>query len=545
MLDPVLARPVTRRALLGAGAAAATTVALGGCSPGSAPAPAAEAAKVAVPTFRPYTGVEPALPALPNGTSPYFVSYPSQPPQFITDKPGRGGRVTILTMLNKQPVPMAQNSWWQMLNQAIGAELDMTGVPAGDYPAKFQTVMAGGDIPDLVSILPSSTPRLADVLEAKFADLSEYLAGDAVLDFPSLANQPAGTWEACRFGGRIRAIPIHRFALKHGMLVREDIATQRGLNPAPTSGEEFRALLRGLAQPGRKAYAVNTVTALVMQVAEMMGAPNEWRLDGDNLVKDVESEQFTDALEFARQCWAEQLIHPTALELNASLQTQNYFNAGTAPLILGGATLAGNAYEARRADPAARSTFVSMPKWDGSGPAARWVGNGAPFLAAVKQGSPERVREILGVVNWIAAPWGTKECHTFRYGVAGKHHVLDDAGVPKRTEFGEAEYPGPGLMYLGAPPMIHYIPQAPDYAKLEYLYEAAAMEHTVPLPTSGLESPTDQTKSAMLTKLLTSAQVDIVTGRQPVSSWAETLQSWRTKGGEEIRAEYRAALQAT
>jgi len=45
----------------------------------------------------------------------------------------------------------------------------------------------------------------------------------------------------------------------------------------------------------------------------------------------------------------------------------------------------------------------------------------------------------------------------------------------------------------------------------------------------------------MLNKLLLDARSDVITGRKEVSSWSETLASWRSKGGDQIRSELAAA----
>ena len=41
---------------------------------------------------------------------------------------------------------------------------------------------------------------------------------------------------------------------------------------------------------------------------------------------------------------------------------------------------------------------------------------GASFMA-IKKGSPERVKELLRVMNFLAAPFGSQEFHLLNYGV--------------------------------------------------------------------------------------------------------------------------------
>ncbi|MGD7705418.1 extracellular solute-binding protein [Microlunatus sp. Y2014] len=540
---------INRRQLLALGGSAAALgggLGVAGCGPsgdgGGSGGAGGGAEGFAKPTFQPFTGVEATKPALENGTAPYFETFPKNPPSMNAGTPGKGGKVTCHTFMNSTPAPMAENKWWQALNEAVGVEFDIMGAPIGDYPAKFQTTVASNELPDLMAVLPTSTPELAALLKAKCQDLTEHLAGDAILEYPALANIPQYVWDACTYNGRIYTLPIHRFALTHGYAIRTDVAEERGANTAPKSGEEFHEMLTNLSDKKNKWFATNNVVWLVELVAEMMGVPNDWGADGDSFVKDIEVPQYTEALQFVRQCYAEDLIHPSCWDLNFSLQTQALYNSGDAPLVLGGLTWMGNASNARKEDPDAQSNSFQLMKWDGSGPAERYVGGGAPYQTMMNKASDERVKELLGVVNWLAAPWGTQENVLFRNGIEGLHHTKDATGAMTGTDLAKVDSMGP-MIYMGSGPQVHFNAYA-DIALGGYEHEAEAMELPLYSATAGLESPTEQTKNALLNKLLTASRGDIISGRKPVSSWAETVEEWKSKGGEDARNEFAEAKQA-
>jgi len=539
---------LNRRQLLTPGGSLTAGALAAGCAPGttepggSAGQPGASTRPLTMPAFQPYTGLKPDLPALENGTSPYFAALPADPPTFTTGQPGSGGSIRCHTFLNSLPKPKP-NQWWEKIESTLGAELVLEGAPIGDYPAKFQTMVAGNDLADMVAILPDQTPELSKLLEAKFADLTDHLSGDGIKDFPGLANIPSYCWDACIFGGRIRMLPIHRYALRFvNVLIRADVVERRGGPVAPKNGEEFHALMKAVSNPAEKTFATNNVHSLLDRVAEMMEVPNEWAVEGGKFVKDVETPQYLEAIRFVRQCWEERLIHPDAFDPNFSLQTQAMFNSGS--IVLGyGSTWGNNAGQARDADPEAISSWAPTMTWDGSRPVKHWLTSGAPYLTGIKQGDDARVRELLGVANWFASPWGTKEYLLFRYGIEGHDYTRDDNGTPVPTADGKAENGANGLIYMGASALVHNYKHA-DIAEAEYRSEADGMENLAALPTVGLESATGQTKNAQLTKILQDGYGDIITGRKDVDSWSEVLATWRAKGGDQVRHEYEESLQS-
>src|SRR5690606_19394932 len=143
-----------------------------------------------------------------------------------------------------------------------------TGAPIGDYPSKFQTLVAGNDLPDICAVLPTITTRIPEMLRATFTDLSEYLSGDAVNDYPALANIPTYNWQNGIYGDSIYLIPSPRWILYRAYVVRVDIAEAAGLDPHFTNGSELGDLLAGLSNPKSNTFATASALALLDMVNE-------------------------------------------------------------------------------------------------------------------------------------------------------------------------------------------------------------------------------------------------------------------------------------
>src|SRR5439155_8314858 len=103
-------------------------------------------------------------------------------------------------------------------------------VPASDYNDKFATVVSG-DLPDMFQIR-TYVVDIPALLAAKCQDLTPYLSGDAVKEYPNLANIPTDCWKAWTIhNGGIFGIPVPRAQLGQTLFRRDDILAARGLNP--------------------------------------------------------------------------------------------------------------------------------------------------------------------------------------------------------------------------------------------------------------------------------------------------------------------------
>jgi putative aldouronate transport system substrate-binding protein len=522
-------------------AAAAST-----SSASAAPSASGGGGGFATPTFVPYVGVKPTLPGLANGTAPYYdkgFTADQQPVFWTGAPPGQGGSVSVLSFMNSTPTPESSNKWWQAVNAATGVDWKINGAPVGDYAAKFQVTMAGGDIPDLVVLEPDAMPNLDPLLEAKFEDLTPYLAGDAVKAYPGLANQPSYVWEACVYNGKIQSIPIQRLALETGDIVRADLLDDASL-AQPKNGTELQAMLKALTDERKNRWGAGLAWGLLQRIQEMMEVPNSWAVSADGaFTKDYEVPAFKDALAATQSAWKAGWIYPDAFAANASNQLEGLVTSGKVGYVTG-VGMANFAYRMGWMKEAKGTPqWFSPTKWGGGALTTRWVSSGAPYQCAVKKASESRVKELLGCIDWMAAPWMTKEWTLHQYGLVGVDYTDGPAGPSARTTQGKGEQMA-ALLYVGAGPQVHFNGQYPEYAKDEYEAEKNGMDNAGKPPTLGLSSATDQKEGVSLGNTMTNVMSDIIQGRKTISDWDSAVKTWKSSGGDAIRAEYEKAWAA-
>lgn len=532
---------IDRRGFLrGAAAATIAGAAAAACSGQQRPTDTTDNSGIKLPDYIPYDGVKPDLPGDATGVQPAFLAYPGKPEKMFDGRPGNGGTVSaICGIYSAVPPAVENNSYWQEMNKRLGVELKFTVAPAEDYASKLAITMAGNDIPDFVQILPQ--PNLPQLLDARFTDLTEFLSGDAVSEYRGLANIPTAIWSGALYNGGIYGIPLHRNLPTNTMVVRSDLARKRGLPADVSNAEEFLELCRAFTDPSTNKWACGHPSAVLQFVLEMLEGPNGWRQSGGKFTHYYETDEAKRALDFVAKMWKEQLFHPDSFtKASAAItwerrDTISVFSVGTA----WSAALIDFRTTTQEFDLAG----IVPPLFDGGRKAPKFLGGGVYSITAIKKASKDRTKDLLRILDWLAAPFGTEEYLFATYGVKDVGYTLNGTD-PLKTEKGRLETRVP-VRYVCAPPVVHYAPGHADIAEDEYAFEKATVPTGVRSASTGLFSDADQTKTPSLSKTMTDLQNEIIQGRKPLSDWDSAVENWRKPGGDTIRAEFEAAFEKT
>lgn len=496
--------------------------------------------KVRLPTYIPFETIKPDLAPTESGVLPGFLSHPSKPESVYPGiKPASGGTITALTQNSGVfPPAVERNAYWQELNNRLGAQLNMILASGADFPNKRATILAGGDLPDFTQITPM--PQLPKVLASEFQDLSEFLSGDAIKDYPSLANIPTQSWRSSVYNGGIYGIPTHRGVAGAIMLSREDVRRDKGLTGEISTGDDFLELCRELTDAKNNRWATTEPLSILLFLQEMLGAPNAWREEGGRFTNTFETGETERAIDILTTMWREGLFYPDAFA--SPRRPIELIGTGTVSLInYGYSTWHAILLDYLPGNPKLEIGAIPPPRFDGGGLASKFLDSGIFSITAIKKQSKERTKELLRVADWIAAPFGSSENLFREYGIEGKHYTLDN-GNPIPTSTGKTEVRVPtGL--IAQRTLVLYEPGVPDAVKAQHAYQTATVPRGLPLPTVGLFSDTDVSKGAALTKSLRDVIADIVQGRKKLSDWKTAVADWKRQGGDAIRAEYEQSFQ--
>lgn len=540
-------KPLSRRGMLGglawgAGALLFGAPLLSACgSPVSKTGGGIAAGKSAMPTYVPIEIVKPDLPGTAAGVQPGFLSFPKDPKATSEGEIGAGGPITALVMTySPPPPPVGSNPFWQDVNKKLNVDYKPALTPAGDFATKFSAVTAGSTVPDLVQV-PAwlDLPRLPALLENVFEDLTPHLAGDAIKDYPNLANIPSYSWRNSVYEGKLYGPPLNRPAQGNIVFKRTDIIDECGAPQEPKNVEEFEALCKAVTNPKAGRYAIASSTFLNQYLGAMFSVAQNWKLESDgSLVKDWETDEWMEKLEFQASLFKKGYVNPDSATLSGD-KAKSLVLGGKAVLLEDG--MAWWTQAVTSTPDIALDGLIPVLK-DG-GQAKQYSGAGAFSFTALRKASPERIKELLRFLNYLASPFGSKEYFELNFGAEGRDHTISETGSPVLTDEGRQNITL-NLTSMAQPPQVLFSNSGlTDVIKLQHAFQSKLFNAMTTDPTMYHYSET-ASKSGSIKSAVDDVITGIIVGRQPLSDFAPAVKKWASAGGDKIREELQEALAA-
>ncbi|MFJ6632586.1 extracellular solute-binding protein [Streptomyces sp. NPDC091376] len=556
---------VSRRTVLqtmGISTALATTgFSLAGCSTSTATSDTGNAGKDLAPwpTYVPHPNApKPDLAPTDKGVQPGFTSYPKELAKAVAEKPGDGSKVTVWTITwGAPPKPKAKHKLWQAIEAALGVDLDLQVIPALEAPQKYATLVAGGELPDIIAV-SANLPDVAEMVAARCQDLTEFLSGDAVKRYPNLAAIPAYAWKASgRIGGRLYRIPVERPRVGHSLYVNKERFERAGIWMPEVGALGADQLTEGLRQIGRthrNKYPVGAGGAGSFNfnsVVPAFGAANKWRLQDGQFLTNLEDDQMKAGVEYLAT-WQKSGVHrPDPLSHDAALGS-DFMSGITAATGNSNASFSGWATGIK--DGFTLETLRPFKPANGAEP-GHWLTPGADYQTALKKAPKERIELLLRVLDFLAAPFGTEEYELINYGVEGTHFERGDDGSPVQNELalnGDNK-DTLGVGFLACPQQVLFLPASvpggAETVRRRHAFQSEIVQVGVADPSVGLLSSTWSAKLNELELFVGDSVKAIIMGRKSLSDWEPMVKQWKAKGGdkaaEEYAKEYEAAATAS
>jgi putative aldouronate transport system substrate-binding protein len=490
------------------------------------------------------------------------LAWTEYPKPYVTmpNPPGKGETVTTFQILfSSPPPPLESNPWWQQLNKRLGVTIQPTLADSPDYAAKLNTLAAGGSFPDITWINFNQNGQNNGaafqkfVAQGAFHDLTQYLTGDGLKQFPNLQLLPAVTWTGSAFQGKIYGAPypIQPVNGQLGMY-RKDWAEKLKVDN-PKNAEEVMRMFVAFSQEdpdgsgAKDTWGIDTLHPAVWNA--MFRVPNQWRLNADgSLTRDLETDEFKAALEFAHTMWTKGAYHPDALTLTLNQNMSLIESGKTGYFSQGGWGFFGNqpgtmTTLTKQNNPDANPAPWIPPGFDGGNPTIPLgtadYGFGA-IPSSIKDES--KIIELLHIMEFIAAPFGSDEFNFIYYGIEGDMFNWVN-GAPVRVTNGNQNWSN-GLNYLcGTTEINYFYANQPDRARLMQQLQEQQIQFSIPDPTMGLYSPTWVAQGGNLIKLQTDAYNSMVVGNSPLTDLPKLISDWKAQGGDQARKEFQQSLE--
>jgi putative aldouronate transport system substrate-binding protein len=327
-----------------------------------------------------------------------------------------------------------------------------------------------------------------------------------------------------------------------------------GADTVPKDAADFKKIITELNDPNNGVWGmgavVNGIGAPNMGVlgyASLFGAPNIWGLDSSGkVIRDRETEQFKAGVGFVRDLWASGLIWPDAPSSNDA--RGNFVGKKFAVCVEG----FGNSWNdfwlrGLHQDPPTNFDIILPFSADANTKVQSYITGGYISTNVMKKASPDRVRELLRIVDYLAKPFGTQEDLLITYGLAPADYTIGPDGNPALTNDGKSRSQYVPWQYMSDRPYATYYAGIPNYAKHVNEIEVKLVDPKIAVAdvTLGYYSPTQAAAAGkQAEQVWTDALNDIVLGRRDMSEYDEQVKTWQNSAGNKIKQEFNDAIAA-
>lgn len=503
---------------------------------------------------------------IPGGAPGVPDIYMSLPSVFKSTNrvPGNGKTVRVTVFSSGQPTAKekSQNKFWQELEKRLGVTWDCNVIPSSSYAEKLAVLSASGDMGDLVLVDLNSTPDQNKLIQqGAYTDLTPYVTGDALKEFPNLAKFAPQLWKNSSIRGKNYGVPRPRFLTTTGLLWRKDWAQKFG-NPSPQNADELFKMLDnftnkdpdgdgqkntwGLGDPNLAGSSPFSALAAHTTVMGMFKVPYPWKLNGDgSLTYFIETPEYKKYLEYMTKIWAAGLYYPDTLTQTSDQNRNNFVSGkygGMIDTVTGIPNASGRRATAKTINPNADVVMLIPPGSDG-GKGLHYGGPGYFAMAMIpsKAGKdPERVKELLRILDYFAAPFGSEEYIFTLYGIEGVDYTKQADGSPVLTDVGKNELGD--LNYIMQTQPVLYYPAYPDQGPLIQNTIKDLLANVYNNPALTAYSATWVSKQSELNTVINDGVNAIVTGRQAASTLDKVISDWKSRGGDTVAKEFAASI---
>ncbi len=554
--SPPLPRGLSRRGLLSAAAVAAgATVAgplLAGCGTSASKGPGttsqSELSKI-LPAYVPNTSVKPDVASVagPHGaiSDPLFLSYPANPVSTVSGVPGKGGSYTTMTPLWGAIPPSSGNAYYDAVNKALGATLKIQPSDGNNYGNGLPALFAANKLPDWIQIPGwyNTTLNLGAAM-GKFVDLTPYLAGDKIKEYPNLANIPSGAWQAGVWNGKLYGFPVYPSGAGFPGLIyyRKDVFDKLGINAdeikTPT---DLANLGKELTNANAGVWAFDDLYGnAAAYTGQMFGFPHaqHWTTDSSGkLINRYETQGIIEALNWEAGLVKAGYVHPDAVAANTQNGKQRFWSGKV--LITADGTGAWDGEDAKSgiaANPSYNRQAFKLISVDGKNPSIE-LSNGAGMFGYLNANLKDaQIKELLAIANYLAAPYGSKEWLIVNYGAENVDYTMQ-GGNPVLNAQGAKEV-ATSFQFLVTPVTPTTVKEGfTQVAKDQNAWQREVVKYAVKPMFYGMNI-TEPPQYASIGQPVEDTIADVKLGRKPISAFQDAVKTWQQAGGNALRDFY-------
>jgi putative aldouronate transport system substrate-binding protein len=544
--------PMSRRGFLTAAAGTAGAVAaaplLAACGTGAqvqAGSTSTSTLAKILPSYVPLSisGIKPDYPSI-DGSEPGYLSYPKTLVHTVSETPGSGGSYTAIAP-DWGAIPRTSgNTYYTALNAALGANMQWQPTNGNTISTTLPTLFAGNQLPDWIEVPTFAQPSgFGQAVQDKIADLTPYLAGDKIKEYPNLAAIFSDGWQQAVWNNKIAGIPtvVSGFATAVFLYYRADILDSLGIGtPSVKSLSDLYDLGKELNDPAGKRWAFDDIWSF-------MGYPygtsfGSWTTnDKGDLISTYQTEEIIEAMNWEASLFKAGMVNPEAVAGNTGSAKQRFWsgqNVITADG--GGAWDASDAMSGAAANPKYRRMAFDFFTADGTGTPKVALAPPTEYVSYFSNSlKPAQIKELLRIANYLAAPFGSYEFTLVNYGAEHTDYTMTSNG-PVLTATGNKDVDAVVPILLASPNNVISNPGYPAITTASAQYEQRSAKYAFkPLfYAMNITVPSDLTAANTFTPFTETSNImyEVVRGQSSIADYKSTVQSWLNSGGTKLTA---------
>jgi putative aldouronate transport system substrate-binding protein len=546
---------LTRRGFLTAAAGAAGAVAaaplLSACGTGAAVASGSTSASALakiLPSYVPLSvsGIKPDYPSI-QGSEPGYLNYPTTLVRTVSETPGSGGTYTAIAPTWGAIPRTAGNTYYQALNSALGANMQWQPTNGTTITTTLPTLFAGNQLPDWIEVPTfAEPPGFGQAVQDKLADLTPYLSGDKIKDYPNLAAIFSNGWQQGIWNNKIAGVPcvVAGFATGVFLYYRADILDSLGLGtPSVNSLDDLYNLGKEINDPAGKRWAFEDIWQFMgYPYGSGFGLPYVWTTDSKgDLITTFETDEIIEAMNWQAKLFKAGMVNPEAVAGNTGDSKQRFWS-GQSVITADG----GGAWDAAdAASGAASNAKYNRLAFDfftaaGTGTPHVWLAPPTEYLSYFNNSlKPDQIRELLRVANYLAAPFGSYEFTLTNYGAANVDYTMTKNG-PVATATGNKDVVAVVPILLSSPNNVISNPGYPAITTASAQFEQRNAKYGVkPLfYAMNVTVPDDLTSANTFTPFTETNYImyEVVRGQSSIADYQSTVRDWLSGGGTKLKA---------
>ncbi len=444
--------------------------------------------------------------------------------------------------------PQPGNDIQKILEKETNTKLDIKGFTGTAYAEAFPTLLASGDLPDVLSV------GVPDVLKAPVLNAARggmfWDIGPSIPSYPNLARVNPIIYNNIKIEGKIYGLPKIRALVRRTFIYRKDWFDKLGLKE-PKNLDEFYTVARTLTNANLSGTGKKDVYGLVMEKSVInhftfiAGAPNTWEVRDGKFVRDATTPEYLDGLKFIKRLYDEGIIHPDFAILDRNKHIYGMYNEGKAAMIRD------SSQQVPVSATSVKKNFPNAETWAFSlvaGPdgkirtIAESGHNGVMLLTKTRYKKEDEMKKMLAFFDTLG---GKTISNLFTYGLEGVHYKVENGvAVPIPEKLADFD------TTIRFPYRYTLAPVWPDDnampGKLSPVHELAArldtetLKYAVPNQSLGLLSAT-LVEKANIEQIIADAGIKFIMGKIDENGFKAEVKRWRDSGGDKIAVEFAEA----